>query len=766
MFGTAHSFRIVVIGNYAPEQCGLATFTTDLAESFAANIPDSVVKVVAMRETPEEITGDDRLLHEVVRARLPDYIDAAQAINEFKADMVCVQHEYGIFGGSSGEYLLSILRNVRAPIVTTLHTILLAPSEDQRRVLDEILGLSERVVTMSERGSEIVASVHGVHPAKIDMIPHGIPAHPRESDEEIKAALGLADKKVLLTFGLLSPDKGIENVVRALPAVVAENPDLLYVVVGATHPNIRRQHGEAYRESLKAIAEELGVTEHVRFVNAFVDLDELTRYICACDVYVTPYLKKEQITSGTLAYALGLGRPVVSTPYWYAEELLGDGRGLLVPARDPEAMAGALLNVFGDRELRRSLRARGLETGREMGWPAVARSYNACFRKSISQSKSRLSSIMDQSPVDTSPLVLPDLRLDHLRRLCDDTGLLQHAKYAIPNRGEGYCIDDNARMLILAVNEGVEDLAALATAFVEYAYSPGHGAFRNFMGYDRHWLESFGSEDSNGRTIWALGTAIAHADAPSVREISRELLVASIGVTERFEHLRCHAFAALGLAQIEDPRTRPVLQRMADRLKRDYHANSAEGWSWFESFLTYDNARLPEAAIRAGVALGDGELLQIGLASLGWLCGVQRDRRGHFAPIGCNGFYHRGGDRAWWDQQPLEATATVAACLAAYEVTADPKWFVEGENAFSWFLGRNAIGMPVADVRTGSCADGIQPNGLNQNMGAESTLAYLMALSDLRRSAPHRARRRTGLSGAAGGVERAVVSEIEHVRPS
>ena len=737
MFGANHPFRIVVIGNYAPEQCGLATFTTDLAESFTENIPDSLVKVVAMRETEEEITHDGHLLLEVVRNRLSDYAEAAHAIDDFKADMVCVQHEYGIFGGRSGEFLLNILRNIKAPIVTTLHTILLDPTDDQRRVLDEILSLSERVVTMSERGSEIVASVHGIHPGKIDMIPHGIPTAPLESWDELKAALGLKDKKVLLTFGLLSPDKGIENVIRALPKVVAQTPDLVYVVVGATHPNIRRQHGEAYRESLAALAEELGVAGHVRFVNAFLDLDELTRYICACDVYITPYLKKTQITSGTLAYALGLGRPVISTPYWYAEELLADGRGLLVPARDPEATAEALLKVFGDHDLRRSLRATGLEIGREMAWPAVARSYAACFRTSIAQSRTRLSSIMAPNPVSTSPLNLPDLRLDHLRRLCDDTGLFQHAKYAIPNRAEGYCIDDNARMLILALNEGIEDLAALATSFVEYAYSPANGAFRNFMGYDRQWLESFGSEDSNGRTIWALGTAMAHAESSSIREIARELLASSLGVTERFEHLRCHAFAALGLAQVDDREARQVLRKMADRLKIDYRRNEAEGWHWFEDFLTYDNARLSEAAIRAGVVLEDDELLQIGLTSLDWLSSVQQDRRGHFSPIGCHGFFHKGGERAWWDQQPLEATATVAACLAAYETTRDPRWFVRAESAFSWFLGRNAILTPVADVTDGSCCDGIEPGGVNQNMGAESTLAYLMALSDLRRSAPH-----------------------------
>ncbi|RYG31789.1 glycosyltransferase, partial [bacterium] len=710
MFGAPPSFRIVLIGNYAPEQCGLATFTTDLAESFERNIPDAVVKVIAMRETELDITSDEHLLYEVRRGHLADYVEAANSINDFGADIVCVQHEYGIFGGKSGEHLLTILRNVRAPIVTTLHTILVKPTEDQRRVLDEILSLSERVVTMSERGRDILHEVHGTHAGKIDMIPHGIPARPDHTDAEIKAELGFADHQVLLTFGLLSPDKGIENVVRALPAVVAENPDLLYVVVGATHPNIRRQHGEAYRESLLATAAELGVADHIRFVDAFVDLDELVRYICACDVYVTPYLKREQITSGTLAYAMGLGRPVVSTPYWYAEELLGDGRGLLVPARDPEAMSEALLRVFGDADLRRDLREQGLRAGKSMSWPAVAKAYNTIFTQSIEQSKTRISSIMHPNPVHTSPLSLPPLRYGHLRRLCDDTGLFQHAKYAIPNRAEGYCIDDNARMLILAVNENLDDLATLATTFTEYGFSADRGLFRNFMAYDRRWLETVGSDDSNGRTIWALATALNHSNDSSVREIARELLEPALRELPDFEHLRTHAFVALGVAQMPDARSEPILRRIATRLKRDFARNSDENWIWFEDFLSYDNARLCEAAIRTGVALEDEELIDLGFKTLAWLGEVQTDRRGMFAPVGCNGFYFKGGERAWFDQQPLEAAATVAALLAANEVRPDLKLVQQAENAFAWFLGRNAVGAPLADVATGGCCDGILPS--------------------------------------------------------
>ena len=741
MFGAPPSFRIVLIGNYAPEQCGLATFTTDLAESFAQSIPDAVVKVVAMRETELDITENPHLLYEVRRGHLADYVEAANAINEFGADMVCVQHEYGIFGGKAGEHLLTILRNVQAPIVTTLHTILIKPTDDQRRVLDEILSLSERVVTMSERGRDILHEVHGTHAGKIDMIPHGIPARPAQSDAEIKAALGFADRQVLLTFGLLSPDKGIENVIRALPPVVAENPDLLYVVVGATHPNIRRQHGEAYREMLVATAQELGVAEHVHFVDAFLDLDELVPYICACDVYVTPYLKREQITSGTLAYALGLGRPVVSTPYWYAEELLGDGKGLLVPARDPEAMGVALLEVFGDADLRADLRAKGLQAGKAMAWPAVAGAYAKIFTLSIAQSKTRIASIMHPNPVHTSPLVLPDLRYVHLYKMCDDTGLFQHAKYGIPNRSEGYCIDDNARMLILAVNEDLDDLAALATTFTEYGYSTETGLFRNFMAYDRRWLETVGSDDSNGRTIWALATALNHSNDPSIREIARELLEPALQNLPDFEHLRSHAFVALGVAQMPDARAEPILRRIATRLKRDFARNTDSGvnWVWFEDFLSYDNARISEAAIRTGMALEDEELIEIGMRSLAWLTEVQTDRRGMFAPIGCNGFFFKGGERAWFDQQPLEAAASIAALLAANEARPDLKLIQQAENAFAWFLGRNAVGAPLADVATGGCCDGILPSGINRNMGAESTLAYLMALSDLRRALPQQA---------------------------
>ncbi|RYG29812.1 hypothetical protein EON81_26050 [bacterium] len=325
--------------------------------------------------------------------------------------------------------------------------------------------------------------------------------------------------------------------------------------------------------------------------------------------------------------------------------------------------------------------------------------------------------------------------------MCDDTGLFQHAKYTIPNRAEGYCIDDNVRMLILAVNENLDDLANLATTFTEYGYSAETGLFRNFMAYDRRWLETVGSDDSNGRTIWALATALNHSNDPSVREIARELLEPALQNLPDFEHLRSHAFVALGVAQMPDARAEPILRRIATRLKRDFarNADEAANWVWFEEFLSYDNARMCEAAIRTGVALEDEELIEIGFRSLTWLTEVQTDRRGMFAPIGCNGFFFKGGERARFDQQPLEAAATIAALLAANEVRPDLKLIQQAENTFAWFLGRNAVGAPLADVATGGCCDGILPSGINRNMGAESTLAYLMALSDLRRALPHQA---------------------------
>ena len=740
MFSPGSPFRIVVIGNYAPEQCGLATFTTDLAESFAASIPDAEVKVVAMRETAEDKTGDDHLLYEVERSHLEDYAQAARAIDAFGAHMVCVQHEYGIFGGSDGSHLLTILRNVRAPIVTTLHTILQSPSDGQRRVLDEVMSLSERVVVMSERGREILTEAHGIHPAKVDMIPHGIPAHPPETDTEIREELGLRGRRVLLTFGLLSPDKGIQNVIEALPEIVAAHPTTLYVVLGATHPNIRRNQGEVYRDSLKARAEELGVADHIRWVNAFVSISELTRWICACNVYVTPYLKREQIVSGTLAYAVGLGRAVVSTPLWYAEEVLADGRGVLVPPKDTHAMALAINEVLGDDDLRHSLQAHARAYGEAMQWPAVALSYAECFARSMRQSRNRIANIVAQNPADTLPLALPPLRWDHLLTLTDDTGLLQHAKYGVPNRAEGYCIDDNARMLILAVREGDARLTDIAMSFVQYAFDDARGTFRNFMGYDRRWLEDVGSDDSNGRTIWALGVAIANPSPDPSRhdtaDLARDMFEGALANIPSFTHLRSNAFAALGLCELKASGFDEVLRETMRPIRESFATNASPDWHWFEDFLSYDNARLSEAAIRAGRRLGDDELVAMGLTSLRWLMDLQTDRNGQFAPIGCDGFHCKGGERAFYDQQPLEATASIAALIAAGEADGQKHWLDEAQNVFAWFLGRNSIGTLVADPATGACHDGITPQGLNRNMGAESTLAYLMALADLRRALP------------------------------
>ncbi|MER3496730.1 MAG: glycosyl transferase family 1, partial [Armatimonadota bacterium] len=655
---------------------------------------------------------------------------------DFRADIVCVQHEYGIFGGPAGSYLLTLLREVSAPIVATLHTILRHPNEEQRTVLEELMQLSERVVTMSERGREMLCETHAIHPAKVDVIHHGIPAHPKESDAEIRRGLGVDGRKVMLTFGLLSPGKGIETVIEALPEIVKENPNVLYVILGATHPNILKEYGEQYREQLCQRADELGVTENVRWVNQFASNEELTRWICACDVYVTPYLKREQIVSGTLAYAVGLGRAVVSTPLWYAEEILADGRGVLIPVQDPPAMAEAINRIFADDHLRASMQRRSLAFGRQMQWPAVARAYAVVFERSIAQSRSRIPHIMAPNPADTLPLALPSLSRRHLDDLTDGCGILQHAKYSVPNRFEGYCVDDNARLLMLACAEGWHDLASRAMAFVHHAYDPQIGKFRNFMSYEREWLEIEGSDDSNGRSIWSLGVAARSASDRGIRDLADEMLRACSDAVNDSEHLRSHVFASLGWLAIPSSRYDEKIRAVGDRLKEGFQTSCMEDWVWFEDHLSYDNARIAQAAILISLRINDEELLRMGMDALRWLTDLQLDRNRQFAPIGCNGFHCRGGERAFYDQQPLEAAASVSACLAAHQATGDAAWLREAQNAFAWFLGRNSIGSAVATTATGACCDGIQEDGLNRNMGAESTLAYLMALSELRRALP------------------------------
>ena len=657
--------------------------------------------------------------------------------------MVCLQFEYGIFGGKAGSHILALLRGLRMPIVTTLHTILKNPNHDQRRVLEEVAALSDRLVVMSERGTEFLQDIYQVPQEKIDLIPHGIPDVPFVDPSFNKDLFGVEGKTVLLSFGLLSSNKGIETVISALPDIVARYPNVVYIIVGATHPHVIQQEGETYRLSLQWLAQQKGVASNVIFYNRFVSTEELVEFIGAADIYITPYLNEAQITSGTLAYTVGAGKAVISTPYWYAQEMLSDGRGVLVPFREPEALAEQVINLLNNEAERHAMRKRAYKFGRAMIWSEVAQRYMESFDRARVERRHYLSPDFTSKALDKYPGELPLLKLDHLVRMTDYTGMFQHALFTVPNYSHGYTTDDNARALLVSAlldelgnNEGLR-LSSRYLAFLGYAFNAETRRFRNFMDYQRNWLEEKGSDDSHGRALWALGCVLNRFSKPAQNLTAAWLFEQTLPAILSTTSPRAWAFALIGIDEYSqkfagDSRASQVRDELAARLLTLYQNNSSDDWNWFEKELSYCNAALPHALLTSGKLITDKAMTDAGLESLKWLADLQRSSKGHFVPIGSNGFYQRGGKRARFDQQPVEAQTMVSACLEAFRITGDKLWHKEARRAFEWFLGRNDLSLSVYDPTTGGCRDGLHSDRPNENQGAESTLAFLQSLLELR----------------------------------
>ncbi|MFN0069638.1 MAG: glycosyltransferase family 4 protein [Limisphaerales bacterium] len=735
--------KAAFLGDYLPRKCGIATFTSDLRCAVAAEFPGMQCLVVPVNDRAGGYDYPAEVRFEVAEQDLPSYLRAADFLNITDVDVVCVQHEFGIFGGPAGSHVLALLRELRMPIVTTLHTVLREPNPEQRRVMRELVRLSTRVVVMSERGREFLRDIHQVPDAKIDLVPHGIPDMPFADPNYFKDEFAVAGRQVLLTFGLLSPNKGIEYALRALPDIIREFPNVVYVVLGQTHPNLLRDEGEAYRLGLERLAKDLGVQKHVVFFNRFVELEELMRFIGAADIYLTPYLTESQVTSGTLAYAFGAGNAVVSTPYWHAAELLTAERGKLVPFRDAGAIAAAVVALLRDEPLRHSMRRNAYKLGRDMVWSRVAQLYVKSF-KQARQDHSFVG--RKSSPIktlDEQPGQLPELKLDHLFRMSDSTGIFQHASFTVPNFAEGYCTDDNARALVLALmlqrlglgSPRLNEQAATYAAFLNHAFDRRSGRFRNFMSFDRRWLEEVGSEDCQGHALWALGLCVAQAGQGSFQMLAAELFEQALPVAAEFTSPRAWAFTLIGIHEYlrrlsGDRRANQIRESLTAKLIQRYADAATDGWHWFEEVVSYANAKLPHAMILSGRGMNDGVMLELGLKSLRWLTKLQTSAAGSFRPVGSNGFYRRGQEPAQYDQQPIEAQATISACIEAYHATDDPGWVAEARRAFEWFLGRNDLGMALYDAGTGGCRDGLHVDRLSQNQGAESTLAFLLALTE------------------------------------
>ena len=737
--------KIAFVGDYLPRRCGIATFTYDLCTSVATQYPGSDCFVVPINDVAQGYDYPAEVRFEIEEQEVDSYLRAADFLNFANTDIVSLQHEFGIFGGPAGSHVVRLLRDLRMPIVTTLHTVLKDPSPEQRRVLCQVAELSARMVVMSERAGLFLREVYDVPEAKIDLIAHGIPDMPFVDPNFYKDQFAVEGKFVALTFGLLSPNKGIERMLRAIPAILREFPNFFYIVLGATHPNLLREQGERYRISLERLAKDLGIKPNVSFYNRFVEIDELIEFIGMADIYITPYLNPAQITSGTLAYAFGCGKAVVSTPYWYAEELLADGRGVLVPFDDSAALAREICELLRDEPRRHSMRKKAYMLGREMIWSHVAHLYMESFQRAR---RNRLDTPYKPLAVRTlaeKPMDLPSWRLDQLVRMTDSAGMLQHANSTIPNFAEGYCTDDNARALLLTVQleqlgqntAQVNRLATTYAAFLNYAFDRGKSRFRNFLGFDRRWIEGVGSDDSHGRALWVLGACVGRSRRRELQLWASQLFDLALPTILETTSPRAWAFGILGVCLYLERfgGARPASQMrdtLTERLIECLEKNSSDDWPWFEQVLSYDNAKLPHALIASSRSGGNPRALSSGLQSLGWLIEQQKSPTGCFRPIGSNGFYNRGRERAHFDQQPVEALATVSACVEAYHATDEAAWLQEARLAFEWFLGANDLGLDLYDSKSGGCHDGLQEDRVNANQGAESTLAFLLALGEMK----------------------------------
>ena len=725
------SRRIALIGNYVPRKCGIATFTADLTEQLARFRPEIGVDVWALDD------ADDRLPYAHVagtidRADPAEYARAAEAINASGVDAVWLQHEYGIFGGPDGEIVCDFVDRLAAPLIVTCHTVLTEPSANQRRIMEHLVERASRIMVMSQRSRDLLLALYDASPKAVEVIEHGAPDRPFGREEEFKRRRGLAGRIVLTTFGLLGPGKGIERVIEALPTIRARHPEVLYRIVGATHPKLLAREGESYREGLKACAERLGVADAIEWDESFVETDELLDQLEACDIYLTPYPGLQQSTSGTLSYAVALGKAVVSTPYVHARELLADGVGVLIEPGSADAIADAVCGLLDDPIELAAMKARAYARGRETIWPRFAAASAALIDHAVGH------------PPRSAPLTPPPFAA--VRAMSDGTGMYQHAIGIIPDRRHGYCLDDNVRALML-VNQASgldpherQSLAMTYAGFIQHAWNPDEGGFRNFMRFDRSWCEEIGSDDSNGRTIWALGRTAQDSTDADIRAWAIQLYEQTLPLVMQSDSPRTTAFVMLGAAAMlrarPHARSAEVLAKGAEFLERLLGGARRPDWAWFEAVLGYDNPRLPQALIEAGETLGRPEWTAIGIETLSWIAERQTAASGHFRPIGSETF-GREYSQLPFDQQPLEAHAAIDAALAAWRATGDERWRAHGTAAWRWFFGANDRGVVLADLATGRCRDGITPRGVNLNCGAESILAFQLGYYSMLALAPN-----------------------------
>ena len=747
--------RTAIVSTYPPRACGIGTFSADLRATLTGRGTVTVADLVAVVHEPSSPQRRG-VLATIVQAVRGDYVRTARMLGRLDVDVVLLQHEFGIFGGRDGEYVLSFAQELAQPLVVTLHTVLSEPTPHQEEVLTELCAEAELVIVMTDTALRLLVESGACSQEKVRVVPHGAPARIAErAARDLRAprstSSAVSEPFRLSTFGLISPGKGLETVIEALPAMIERHPEIVYTIAGRTHPDVSRREGERYRLMLERRVLELELGDHVEFDDRFLAVDELSDLLAATDVFLTPYGNREQIASGALTFAIAAGCAVVSTPYWYAQDMLASGAGLLVPFLDPEAVADAVCSYIEQPDMLLAARTEAKRIGSTLAWPAVAEATARVLQEADALAPRR-------RPAGVADLHLTSLRTDHLLTLADDVGIVQHAHGIIPNRSSGYCVDDVARLAVvsLALAERGDEQVWTSNLYRALAFlqaAADDGGMRNFMGYDRRWLDEPHVGDHVGRSIWALGDILATAWIPAVVRPAGDLLDLLVGTLGDDVSLRTAAYAVLGLSRLDPDRLEPAAQgrldRLVEQLAEAYERTRSQDWCWFEDELSYDNARLSQALLAGASALDRPEFAELGLESLRWLgdeCGLDGTvlrlpghhgrRRGEPAP-------------GAGDEQPLDAAAFVEAELTAFAVTHEAEHGVRAIRAFEWFLGRNRLQKPLYDFATGGCSDGLGHDGLNDNEGAESTLAFHHAALLLDAAGVRAADRESALEPAA-----------------
>ena len=720
--------RTAIVSTYPPRACGIGTFAADLRSTLARVDGVESADLVAVLSEPSSPQRRG-VLGTIAQAVRGDYVRTARMLGRLDIDVVLLQHEYGIFGGRDGEYVLSFARELAQPLVVTLHTVLSAPTPHQKELLSELCAEAEHVIVMTDTALELLVASGACAAEKVRVVPHGAPARLTARAAAESTARRTTEEFRLSTFGLISPGKGLEVAIEALPAIVERHPEVVYTIAGRTHPDIAHREGERYRLMLERRVLELDLSEHVEFDDRFLSLDELSDLLAATDVFVTPYRGLEQISSGALTFAIAAGCGIVSTPYWYAQDMLATGAGRRVPFDDAPALAAAVCRYIEQPELLKAARAEARRIGSSLAWPSVAEATAAVLAEAFALAPRR-------RPPGVADLHLTNLRSDHLLTLVDDVGIVQHAHGIIPNRDGGYCVDDVARLAAVSLalsRRGDEQIwtSILYRALAFLHAATGEGGMRNFMSYDRRWLDEPHVGDHVGRSVWALGEILATAWIPALVVPARDLLAQQVEALAGEVSPRTAAYAVLGLSRLDadrlEPPARLLLERLVEQLADAYERTATADWGWFENELAYDNARLAHALITGAEALGRDDLVERGLESLRWLGDESGLEKAYLCVAG-----HRGRRRGEpvlgsGDEQPLDVAALVEAELAAYAVTRDPEHGRRAIRAFEWFLGRNRLQKPLYDFATGGCGDGLGAETPNANEGAESTLALHQA---------------------------------------